>query len=168
MDPNIYKKYTLLKNNTTIWKTIWSIKNNTTRNKYIDALLLHFIKHEFIDLYYKDNLITGMPRKKYEVYYDIYFNMYTLSFDIIIYYTIDNIKLYSNTIYQNHQPEEIFLYLMQSPIIKNTRLLNTLLNRLNNYKAKWSYFLHYLIKKITYKNNLSDVDHNILSYLMEY
>ena len=71
MDPCIYKKYTLLKNNTTIWKTIWSIKNNTTRNQYIDALLLHFIKHEFIDLYYKDNLITGMPRKKYEVYYDI-------------------------------------------------------------------------------------------------
>mgnify|MGYP004090298103 CR=1 FL=1 len=168
MDSTIYKKHTLLKTNINIWKTVWSIKNNTTRNEYINTLLIHFIKHEFIDLYYKDNLIIGMPRKKYEVYYDVYFNVYSLDFDIILYYTIDNIKLYSNSIYQNCQPEDIFLYLMQSSIIKQTRLLNTLLQRLNNYKAKWAYYLHYLIKQITLKYNLNVLDNNILAYLMEH
>lgn len=166
MDATIYKKYTLLKTNNNIWKMIWSIKHNSTRNKYIDTILIHYIDHEFIDLYYKDNLNVGMPRKKYEVYYDVYFNIYSLDFDIILYYTVDNIKLYSKNIYQNCQPEEVFLYLMKSPIIKDTRLLNTILKRLQYYKNNWSYNLHYLIKQITYKNKLYDIDHLILDYIL--
>ena len=96
MDPFIYKKYKLLKTNTNIWKQIWAIKHNNNRNKYIDSLLIHYIDNEFIDLYYKDNISIGMPNKKYEVYYDIYFNIYSLDFNIILYHTVDNIKSYSN------------------------------------------------------------------------
>ena len=166
MDSIIYKKYTLLKTNNYIWKKIWAIKNNDNRNKYINFLLIHYINHELIDLYYKDNLSIGMPNKKYEIYYDIYFNVYSLDFDIIIYHVIDNIKQYSNYTYQNGQPEDIFLYLMKSFLIKNTRLLNNLLKQLQYYKTKWYYYLQYLIQKITFKNRLYDMDYHILSYLM--
>ena len=55
---------------------------------------------------------------------------------------------------------------MKSPIIKDTRLLNTILKRLQYYKINWSYNLHYLIKQITYKNKLYDIDHLILDYLL--
>jgi hypothetical protein len=168
MDPFIYKKYTLLKTNNNIWKKIWSIKNNTIRNNYIDSVLIHLIKDTQIDLYYKDNLIVGMPSKKYNIYYDIYFNVYSLTFDIILYHSIDDIKQYSNYIYQNSQPEDIFLYLMQNPMIKETNLLNSLLKQLNNFKNQWYYTLLYLIKKITYKNSLCDINYHILDYLMVY
>ena len=167
MDPLIYKKYTLLKTNTYIWKKIWSIKNNDSRNKYINSLLIHYINHECIDLYYKDNLSIGMPNKRYEIYYNIYFNIYSLDFDIIIYYTIDNIKQYPNSIYQNCQPEDIFLYLMKSPLIKDTHLVNPLYKQLQYYKSKWYNYLQNVIKKIMYQNRLYDINHHILSYLME-
>lgn len=167
MDTIIYKKYTLLKTNKNIWKKIWSIKNNDNRNKYINSLLIHYINYELIDLYYKDNISIGMPNKKYEIYYDIYFNIYSLDFDIIIYYTIDNIKQYSNYIYQNGQPEDIYLYLIKNLLIKNTHLLNNLLNKLQYYKTTWYYNLQKIIKKITYKNRLYDMECHILNYLME-
>ena len=167
MDSIIYKKYTLLKTNNNIWKRIWSIKNNDNRNKYINSLLIHYINHKFIDLYYKDNISIGMPNKKYEIYYDVYFNVYSLDFDIIIYYTIDNIKQYSNYTYQNGQPEDIYFYLIQSPLIRNTRLVDPLFKQLQYYKTTWYYNLLNLITKITYKNRLYDMEHRILSYLME-
>lgn len=167
MDSIIYKKYTLLKTNNNIWKKIWSIKNNDNRNKYIDSLLIHFINYELIDLYYKDNLSIGMSNKKYEIYYDIYFNIYSLDFDIIIHHMIDNIKQYSNSIYQNCQPEDIFLYLMKSTLIKNTNILNSLYKHLQNYKEIWYYYLEKLIKQITNTNKLYDMNDHILSYLME-
>lgn len=167
MDPIIYKKYKLLKTNNNLWKKIWSIKNNNTRNTYINSTLIHYINYECIDLYYKENLIVGMPKKKYEIYYDIYFNIYSLDFDIILYYTVDNIKQYSNYTYKNGQSEDIFLYLMKSPLIRDTRLLNTLIKRLQYYKTKWYYYLQHLIKQITYKNQLYDMEDHILNYLME-
>ena len=108
-----------------------------------------------------------MPNKKYEIYYDVYFNVYSLDFDIIIYYTIDNIKQYSNYTYQNGQPEDIYFYLIQSPLIRNTRLVDPLFKQLQYYKTTWYYNLLNLITKITYKNRLYDMEHRILSYLME-
>ena len=167
MDSITYKKYTLLKTNNYIWKKIWSIKDNDNRNEYINTLLLYYIKYKCIDFYNKDTINIGMPKKKYEIYYDLFFNLYTLKFDIIIYYTIDNIKQYSNYTYKNGQPEDIFLYLMKHSLIKNTHLLNNLLKQLQFYKNKWYYYLQHLVKQITYNNGLYDMEHHILSYLME-
>lgn len=167
MDSITYNKYKLLKTNNNIWKRIWNIKNNKIRNKYINSILIHYIHKEPIDLYYKDNLSIGMPNKKYEIYYDIFFNIYSLNFDIILYYTINNIKQYSNYTYQNGEPEDIYLYLMKNVLIKNSHLLNSLLKKLRCYKMVWYNCLQKIIKQITYINKLYDMDHHILIYLME-
>jgi len=166
MDLITYKKYTLLKTNNYIWKQIWNIKDNNKRNKYINSLLLHYINDKYIDSYNKDNISIGMPKKKYKIYYDLYFNLYTLKFDIILYYTIDNIKQYSNYTYKNGQPEDIFLYLMKHPLIKNTNLLNPLIKQLQYYKTKRYNCLQHIVKQITYNNELYDMDRHILGYLM--
>ena len=86
MDKDTYKKYNVLKNNNTIYQSIWCIKNNMDRNAYIHYLYVCLNKDDpyIIHQYYTDNASVGMPkvlnvRKLY-----VYFNHYHYQFEFEI------------------------------------------------------------------------------------
>ena len=165
MNKIIFDKYNQIKNNNSIYKTIWSIKNNNERNNYIDYIYSTVIEDKLIYQYYRDNPNIGMPKLLDKIFFTIYFNKYTYRFDIKIYkqiYKQDNIYFSKRLIIQSLNavlPDRI-LFLSN---IKNNYNRNIIHKTIKNYYNKYLLFLEIILEKLSY---IKEIQSTIKSYLI--
>ena len=153
MDKDTFKKYLLLKDDRSIYKTIWMIKNNDKRNKYIHKLLETVLSKVNILTEYRESLITGMPKVNYESFMTVYFNYYTYSFIIII-------KNFKNGLYNSNKNYHI-RNIINIPVelYGKSSIILLLTKKIEFVKAT----LITLLVNIVKNNDLSNI---ILSYLL--